>query len=251
MTIDDERGVDRSARSRRSLLLVAVVLAGLGVVVAWALGRGPVAAGPGVIGTPTGPTAVGGTPTGPTPSDAPGSATPSARPSSAAPSPTGTAPTEPPAVAPLPDLFERFSGDGDIRSDLPAGEVLQDGSFFAILHDADPAARTVTADIAVFLTGEAALEHLRAEDPERAADGLENGYLVVNDVERLRVLPVAPTARVGTWCFDEAIVIRERAFAEWASADALAPTTACSEPARQANDPYWLDVRGGEVAQMT
>ena len=132
-----------------------------------------------------------------------------------------------------------------------SGDTLQDGAFFAILQAADAARRTVTVDIAIFLTGEEARAYLLAEDPERLAEGLDDGYLVVDEVERPRVLTFAPTARVGTWCFSDRVVIRERTFAEWAAAPALAPTTACSEPARQANETYWLDVRDGVVAQIT
>lgn len=169
-----------------------------------------------------------------------------------APSPrVSPTPTAGPSPALLPDLANRFTGEADIRSDAPlSGDTLQDGAFFAILQAADAEQRTVTVDIAIFLTGEEARAYLLAEDPERLAEGLDDGYLVVNDVERPRMLTVAPTARIGTWCFSDGVVIRERTFAEWAAAPALAPTTACSEPARQAKT-YWLDVRDGVVAQVT
>lgn len=248
MAADDERGGTGRAWSVRSLLVVAVVALTALAAVVWILGRGSAGGGSAeASGAPVTPTAAPGAPADPGPS------------AGRAPSPTPGAPAtspvpsqDPPASAPLPDLVVRFSGEGDIRSDSPvSADTLQDGAFFAVLHDADPDAGTVTVDIAIFLTGEEALEHLRSEDPARAEEGLDDGYLVVNEVERLRVLAVAPTARVGTWCFDGEVVIRERAFAEWASAGGIAATTACSEPARQANETYWLDVRDGVVAQIT
>lgn len=161
----------------------------------------------------------------------------------------------PTAVLPLPDPGQRFTDTDSVISDVPeSGDTLQDGGFFGILHDVDPVARTVAVDIAIFYGGDAAMEWLEANDPERAAEGPpENDYVIVNDVERVRVLTVAPTVRVGTWCFDTTgtMITRDRPFDEWAAAPALSGTTSCDEPGRQANDTYWVDVRGGVVAQIT
>jgi hypothetical protein len=180
------------------------------------------------------------------------SATPT-EPAEATPGPTETAPGGEPL--PLPDLVQRFDGSGPITSDVPESEdALQDGGFFALLHGVDAQARTISVDVAIFYGGQAAMDWLTANDPERAAEGPpENDYLVVNDVERVRELPVSPSVRVGRWCFDDAgLVTQEQTFEAWAAAEPeITPTTACTEPGRQGNELYWIDVRDGVVLQIT
>jgi hypothetical protein len=181
--------------------------------------------------------------------------TPSATPSQ----PASTASTEPaasPSSLPLPEPGQRFDGASSFISDAPASDgALQDGGFFAFVKSADAAGHTISVDIAIFYGGQAAIDYVAAHDPAAAdEDGsIPNGYYIVNDVERTRVLAVDVTVVPLTWCYTEsgAQVLKDWDFISWAAAPALAPTTSCAEPGRQANDTYWVDVRGGVVRQIT
>lgn len=225
-----------------ALVVLAVVLLLAAVVIAWIELRG---------GDDPGPAGAATTTSEPSTT---ASATP-AEPGGPTVSPEAE-PTEPaPGGEPLPDLVQRFDGSGPVVSDAPESEdSLQDGGFYALLHGVDAQARTIFVDVAIFYGGRAAIDWLAENDPDRAAEGPpENDYVVVNDVERVRELPVSPAARVGRWCFDDAgLVTQEQTFEVWAAAEPeIAPTTACTEPGRQGNTSYWIDVRDGVVLQIT
>lgn len=223
-----------------ALVVLAVVLLLAAVVIAWIELRGDDEPEPaGAATTTSEPTT--------TPS-----ATPT-EPGEATPEPTEAEPGGEPL--PLPDLVQRFDASGPVTSDVPESEdSLQDGGFFALLHGVDAQARTISVDIALFYGGQAAMDWLTANDPERAAEGPpENDYIIVNDVERIRELQVSPSVRVGRWCSEpEGVVTQEQTFEAWATAEPdLAPTNACTEPGRQGNELYWIDVRDGVVLQIT
>lgn len=224
-----------------ALVVLAVVLLLAAVVIAWIELRGDDEPEPAGAATSTATSEPAATASG-TPTE-PGEVTPE---------PTEAAPGG--ESLPLPELGERYDGTGPVTSDIPASEdSLQDGAFVVILHGVDAQARTISADVVIFYGGQPAYDYLAEHDPERAAEGLENGYLIVNDVERVRELPVSPSVRVGRWCWDDVTrITQEQTFEAWATAEPdHAPTTACTEPGRQGNELYWIDVRDGVVLQIT
>ena len=224
-----------------ALVVLAVVLLLAAVVIAWIELRGDDEPEPAGAATSTATSEPATT----------ASATPT-EPGEATPEPTEAEPGGEPL--PLPDLVQRFDASGPVTSDVPESEdSLQDGGFFALLRGVDAQARTISVDVAIFYGGQAAYDWVAEHDPERAAEGLENGYLIVNDVERVRELQVSPSVRVGRWCYElGGVVTQEQTFETWATAEPeLAPTNACTEPGRQGNELYWIDVRDGVVLQIT
>lgn len=212
--------------------------AGLGVVVVVAAA---LLLGPGVRGDVD---------PSPSPSRTTAAATTRSDPPTTVPTPTPTpraGTSAPAAPAALPPLEQRWRGEGPITSDTPAGDELQDGAFVAHVLSVDASARTITADLVIFHGGDDAFAAAR----ERGGE-VDDGIYVVDDVERDRVLRVADDVRVGVWCFD-ATDLRtvELAFADWAVPTAPGETTACGVRGWQFPGLYWLDVRGGRVAQVT
>lgn len=234
----------RAWSTRRRVLLAGVTGAGL-VAAALVLTPGLRAGQPGTAA----PSAVTATPAAPGTS-APGTPTPST---------TVTAPVTPAvtagpaAPAPLPPLEQRWLDDGAITSDSPqAGDVLQDGAFVADVQSVDTVARTITADIVIFYGGDDAWAAAREREPDTADQVVNNGYYVVNDVERTRVLGVTPDVRVGGACFDDVgLTTVELTFAEWAAETEPGESLACGDRGWPLPGLYWLDVRSGRVAQIT
>ncbi|NTW39185.1 MAG: hypothetical protein HGA44_04735 [Cellulomonadaceae bacterium] len=249
---DAERA--RSVRRRTSVGVAAVALVAVALGVAALTWRSP------DVGDPDASAAAGQTATTtPGGSGSPSqdqSPTPTADPTT--PPPVTAAPTD--ASLPLRPLTERFTSEvTSIVSDTPdAGDRLADGDYFGTLVAADPGGRTVSVDLGIFYGGTAAEEYVRTHEPDFwAGEGgtVPNGYWIVNDVERIRVLPVSPDVAVATWCFSTGsgggAVVRD--FEEWAAAATSSAPLVCESPdpaVRQANDLYWFDVRGGEVVQV-
>jgi hypothetical protein len=73
--------------------------------------------------------------------------------------------------------------------------ALPDGRNPAYLTGLDTSKNTVTFDLIVFLTGDAAKAEWKKEHPENP-DGPDNDYMIINKNKMLRTLPVAP----GTQC---------------------------------------------------
>ncbi|WP_188079046.1 hypothetical protein [Actinotalea subterranea] len=234
--------VGRARRSRRihdTVLLAAsgaavVAVALTGATLAQRDPTPPPAVSPTPVETPT------PTPT-PTPTEA---VTPPVEPT---PPPAST-----PSTLPLKDpLASRWMGDASLSSDVPeSGDTLEDGDYFADLLSVDPKARTVEVDITILLTGALADAWVRENDPEDFADGVENGYRIINDVERPRTLPLADDARITMWCTGApGIQQQEWTFEDWAALPDTGDTTCAPDDATR-NRYYWVDVRDGEVAQL-
>jgi hypothetical protein len=137
-------------------------------------------------------------------------------------------------------------------SAIPTTPDLPDGDYFAHLTAVDTAARTVTFDVQVMYTGQAANDYLTAHDPA-AENPPPNGYVIANDSTNTRTLPLADDARIWDWCTGDAgLAMAERPFAEWAAAPADGDTTCGLGAALShgSNEVYWFDVRDGVVKQV-
>lgn len=166
----------------------------------------------------------------------------------------GTAVATPPAPdgAPLRDPGEHLPADGS--SDVPvAGSELVEGDYFAVLTGVDVAAGTVDVDVAVFYSGQAAVEYLATHHPEQE-NPPPNGYWIANDSPVVRTLPLADDVRVWDWCrlADGGLGFAERTPAEWAAAPAMGEQSCDAGPAlgRGGDEVYWLQVRGGVVERV-
>ncbi|WP_024285834.1 hypothetical protein [Cellulomonas sp. KRMCY2] len=236
----------RAARAIGGTLVGAAVI-GAVVLVAPSL-LGPVEVLPPVVTESPSPSPEPSTTPDPTPGtpETPETPSPDAEPA--------TDPTT--STMPLKDPSTRFDGAVSIVSAIPDSEdSLADGDYFGFLHGADAAARTVSVDIGIFYGGEAADEYVRVNEPEFwAAEGgtVPNGYFIVNDVERVREIPVSPDVTVANWCFSDGLDVISRDFAQWATATRVDMQT-CDDPdptVWQGNDLYWFDVRDGVVMQI-
>lgn len=156
-----------------------------------------------------------------------------------------------------PDV-PRWDGVTSIVSDIPvSGDSLADGDYVADVIAVDPQARTITADIVVFYGGDAADEWLRVNEPEAAAENggrAINGYVVVNDVTRLRTLTLAPDAAITGFCVDsEGLRQTRRTLEDLTAPD---PGGGCEASSVVDGSPgrtmryFWVDVRDGVVAQL-
>ncbi|WP_149203673.1 hypothetical protein [Actinotalea subterranea] len=227
-------GASRRAHRFRDAALIAASGA---VVAATALACGPAAPSDSAsppTASPTGTSASTGTSTSTAPPVAP------------------TEASSPPAALPLKDpMTWRWDGAASITSDVPtSGSSLEDGDYFGELISVDTAARTVDVDIMILLTGDLADAWVQQNDPEDYADGVENGYRMINDVERVRTLPLADDARITMWCTGyDTEPMYEWALDEWAALPERGSIT-CDAPDQARNQYYWVDVRDGEVAQL-
>ncbi|QZN85943.1 hypothetical protein [Cellulomonas sp. C5510] len=156
-----------------------------------------------------------------------------------------------------PDV-PRWDGVTSIVSDIPvSGDDLADGDYLADVVAVDPQARTITADIVVFYGGDAADEWLRVNEPEAAAElggRAVSGYIVVNDVTRLRTLALAPDAPITGFCVDSEGLRQPRRTLE--DLTTPEPSGGCHSSSVVEGSPgmtmryFWLDVRDGVVAQL-
>lgn len=150
-----------------------------------------------------------------------------------------------PLVDPSVDRFALVEGGEYAPDDPGPGDLLPDGDYFATVTGADPGARTVTVDVLqVRSRDEVVAAALAAgrEDPD-----LPLGFLVENQSERLRTVPVAPDVTVVGSCavlpFPEVLALDAGAEAEMA--------TRCRGTAPEApSTDFWVDVRDGVVVQL-
>lgn len=175
-----------------------------------------------------------------------------------APEPVTPPATEAPTAGtrPLVDPYRsRWDGHESLVSDAPAsGDGLEDGDFFGSVLAVDPEARTITVDLGVFYGGGAAHAWAREHDPELLVDGVvPSDVVVVDEVERSRTVPLAPDAVITGFC------VRPDATVEQHAQD-LAGLTRPGDPGCSATSRvdgagggaarFWVDVRGGVVAQL-
>ncbi|GIG29553.1 hypothetical protein [Cellulomonas marina] len=179
----------------------------------------------------------------------------------AAPATTAAAPPPPTveeaiAARPLQDPFVmRTDRRTALTSDAPAsGDVLEDGDFFAMVRSFDEAAGTIDVDIAILYAGQDADDRARAASP--GADPAEvyapNGLEIVNDVERVRTLPLAPDVVVTGVCEPGGGGMELVATSLPALADGLDAADGCGEggSSRLGSSWFWVDVRAGVVVQV-
>lgn len=188
-------------------------------------------------------------------------ATPSAEPTATTPATTTDEPTDaateppsddPPAESTMPLKAPEESRFVDGVSAIPTTPDLPDGDYLAHLTGIDTAARTVTFDVEIMYTDQAANDYLAAHDPA-AENPPPNGYVMVNESTNTRTLPLADDARIWDWCTGGAgLEMAERPFAEWAAAPADGDTTCGLGAALShgSNEVYWFDVRSGVVEQV-
>jgi hypothetical protein len=137
--------------------------------------------------------------------------------------------------------------DGD-ATDTDTDLALEDGRYAVYLVDVDVADSEVTFDLIQFLTGDEATEAYRedTDDPEGIP---ENDYYIRNDLPRVRVLPVDPSATVTVVRLGEA---SGAGSVPW-SFETL-PDHLADEPGppdgRLAWNPYWLTLEHGEVVAI-
>ena len=139
-------------------------------------------------------------------------------------------------------------------SAIPTTTELEDGDYFGHLTGIDVTARTVSFDIEIFYTGQAAIDYLTANDPT-AENPPPNDYVIVNDSALIRTLPLAADVRIWDWCYPETeseLGFAERSLTEWAAAPAGGDTSCGTGPALSHgwNEVYWFDVRDGIVMQV-
>lgn len=148
--------------------------------------------------------------------------------------------------ADLPDPYlDRTDGVVSLASDPPERSwPVADGSYFAYVAAADPSAGTVLAEVYELTWGTAAEEYVRQHEPGLLVGGeLPSGYHLARTAFGRQTVPVA----------EDAVIVGRRPrdgggfrTVRQTLAD-LATTDATSAVAPY----YWLDVRDGQVAQMT
>ena len=138
-------------------------------------------------------------------------------------------------------------------SAIPLSEdPLEDGDYFGYLSGIDATAGTVQVDIAIFYTGQAAIDYLTANDPT-AENPPPGGFWIVNDVERIRTLTLSPDVRIYLWCYGNDLGFAERTLTEWAAAPATGEHSCDAGAALSrgwGDETYWFDVRDGVVLQV-
>jgi len=166
-----------------------------------------------------------------------------------------TEPTEEPEVVtmPLKPPGEHLPESGISAIPL-VGESLGDGDYFGYLKGVDLSGGTVDIDVAIFYIGQAAIDYLTANDPT-AENPPPNDYIIVNDVENVRTVPLSPDVRVWDWCNQTSggeLGFAERTVTEWAAAPAGGEMACDAGPALSHgwNETYWLQVRGNVVMQV-
>ena len=166
-----------------------------------------------------------------------------------------TVPTVEPEVVtmPLKPPGEHLPESGISAIPL-VGEPLGDGDYFGYLEGVDLSGGTVDIDVAIFYIGQAAIDYLTANDPT-AENPPPNDYIIVNDVENVRTVPLSPDVRVWDWCNQTSggeLGFAERTVTEWAAAPAGGEMACDADPALSHgwNETYWFQVRGNVVMQV-
>lgn len=146
----------------------------------------------------------------------------------------------------LPDPYlDRTDGVTSLVSDRPGPSwPLADGSYFAYIAAADPSADTVLAELYELTWGTAADEHVQQHEPDLLVDDeLPSGYHLTQTAFGRETIPVAA---------DAVIVGRQAQDGGGFRTVQQALTDLVTTDATSAVAPwYWLDVRDGQVEQMT
>lgn len=117
---------------------------------------------------------------------------------------------------------------------------LVDGRHPVFLTKIDVAAKTVTFDLVVFLTGAEATAAAKKDHPGTDADDFAlNGYYIVNNNPLLRTLPIAP-----------GVTVREVNLST-PLPDLLQPTTLAQLSTEDTKGrPFWLTVDKGQITKI-
>lgn len=157
-----------------------------------------------------------------------------------------------PDAGPLPDPQAHYVPDG--ASSVPPSDPaapLPDGNYLALVSDVDAEAGTVQADVVVLYFGSAAEEWVAANAP--GTEILDDYVSDDPDGQTDRVIPLANDTPVWEVCWgpNEEKVRRTGGVAEWATAPIEDGESLCSDTSTiPMGGLYWLDVRGGVVAQV-
>jgi hypothetical protein len=137
--------------------------------------------------------------------------------------------------------------DGD-ATDTDTDLALDDGRYAVYLVDVDVAGAELTFDLIQFLTGDEAIAAYREEtnDPEGTP---ENDYYILNELPRLRVLPVDPGASVTVVRLGEASGSGSVPWSFQTLPDHLADQPAPPD-GRLAWNPYWITLENGDVVAI-
>lgn len=138
-------------------------------------------------------------------------------------------------------------------SDVPTADAaLTDGDYFGYLTALDPAARTVSVDIAQWLSGPAADRAAQEDGLIEPGEHVPNDFYVRNQLKAVRVVPLADSvlvtvARCPQVCAQYAGTLAGLA----ASLDTVTQDDASLAAAyRGRYSQYWLAVRGGRVERI-
>jgi len=157
-----------------------------------------------------------------------------------------------PDTLPLLPPEDHYQESSSVSAIPLSEDSLEDGDYFGYLWGIDAAAGTVQVDIAIFYTGQAAIDYLTANDPT-AENPPPGGFWIVNDVERIRSLTLSPDVRIWDWCYGNDLGFAERTLPEWAAAPATGEHS-CDAGATLSHGwgdgTYWFDVRDGVVMQV-
>ena len=157
----------------------------------------------------------------------------------AAPSPTpSVTATDEPAGSPEPSESQTPEPS---RSESP---ILEDGHHFVYVTSGsrlEDGSSQVEFDLAEFYTGERA-EQEAAEDGNDAA----NGYYIVNDNDRLRILPLADDVEVSYIPVDACCELQPGNVDAWL--EAVLETNPTDYGGTDV--PWWFTVRGGEITKI-
>lgn len=157
-----------------------------------------------------------------------------------------------PDAGPLPDPQAHYVPDGGsaVPPTDPAAP-LPDGNYLAHVSEIDAGAGTVSADVVVLYFGSAAEEWVAANAP--GTEILDDYVSDDPDGQVDRVIPLATDTPVWEVCWgpNEEKVRRTGGVAEWATAPIEDGESLCSDTSTiPVGGLYWLDVRGGVVAQV-
>jgi len=176
--------------------------------------------------------------------DAPEAAAPSVVPSATA---THTRSPKPaPSQSPSPTATRTETPSPDPTGE-PQGDTLADGRYFVRLHDlhgGESGPPAVEYDLAYFLTDAAADQAAKDRGQETP---VPDGYFIVNDSHRMRVVPLADPFAVkyipeGNCC--RPVKAHNATFLGW-----LAQTQQSDFPSKDTSW-WWVTIDGGEVTKI-
>ncbi|MEN1975540.1 hypothetical protein [Cellulomonas olei] len=160
-----------------------------------------------------------------------------------------------PLIDPNRNRMEMVEVEGYDPDEADGSETLADGDYFAMLTAVDPAARTITVDVAQVLTPQETVEHRMAtlgmtrEEAEHEAPAVE----WLNESTRLRTLPVAAdvvvTGACGSAPWRETLTLEQVAGPRTSTA-CVGEDAYPSDITVEQQSWFWVDVRGGQVVQL-